>query len=182
MVVSSKIMRRYPFVLATLLLSVMYFTLGASFDLDLFEILIDFLYRHEYVEADEVIFFIVLAFIGLAIDQTRRVRRQRALNAVHKGRIQAVRSTMTTVHDIVNNALNNLQIIRLEAESSQALSVQTLETFDDLIADTASQLREISELETFAERTLAPGLTRLVVDEQDDGQPHPQVLSSETAS
>ena len=156
-----KKLRRYPIGVRAICSGVLFFTFRAYFDLDLFETLIDGLSRIEHVEADEILFFIILAFVGLALDQTRNVGRQRAKNTLHKSRIQAVRSTMTAVHDIVNNALNNLLLIRLEAEKSQALSPDTLALFENLIEDTAVKLREIDELETLAERTLAPGLVRL---------------------
>ncbi len=158
-----KTLRRYPLVVGAIGSGVVFFTFRAYFDLDLFETLIDGLSRIEHVEADEVFFFIIVAIIGLALDQTRNVGRQRAKNSLHTSRIQAVRSTMAAVHDIVNNALNNLLLIRLEAEKSQALSPETLALFENLIEDTAVKLREIDELETLAERTLAPGLVRLEV-------------------
>lgn len=158
-----KTLRRYPLALAVLFSAVIFGVLRIYWNIDLFENLLDRLARNEHLEADEVVFFAIVSVLALAADQTRNVRRIREKNTLHKGRLQAVRSTMTSVHDIVNNALNNLVLIRLEAEKTQALSPQTLAEFERLIEDTAAQLREIDGLEALTERTLAPGLSRLEV-------------------
>lgn len=162
--------------IAAIVLGAVFFTFRAYFNFDLFKALLARLAMIENVRADEIFFFWVVVFIGLAFDQTRNVRRQRAKNALNKGRIQAVRSTMATVHDIVNNALNNLLLIRLEAEKGQALSPKTIALLESLIDETAVKLREISELEIIAERTLAPGLSSLELDLGAD-KPHASTTS-----
>jgi len=158
-----KTIRHYPLAIMVLFLALGYALLRLYLNIDLFENLLDLLTRNEHLEADEVVFFAIVSVLALAADQTRNVRRIREKNTLHKGRVQAVRSTMAAVHDIVNNALNNLVLIRLEAEKNQALSPQTLALFEGLIEDTAAKLREIDELETLSERTLAPGISRLKV-------------------
>jgi hypothetical protein len=62
---------------------------------------------------------------------------------------------MTTVHDIVNNLLNSLQLIRLEAEGR--LPAEMLTQFDGLIAEAASKLRLLSDLETVNEKGMEIG-------------------------
>ena len=162
----SKMMKRYPLVLIVTLAVIAYGVMRLYLNVDVFESLRGFLVRHERTEIYAMIVFSLMAALALAVDQTRNVRRQRIKNALHKGRISAVRSTMATVHDIVNNALNNLLLIRFEAEKSKALSPETLSLFEDLIEDTALQLREIDALEMLSERTLAPGLVRLELDRE----------------
>ena len=45
---------------------------------------------------------------------------------------------MTSVQDLVNNFLNNLQLVRMDAEGR--LPPESLELFDDLIQDTSAKI------------------------------------------
>ena len=70
-------------------------------------------------------------------------------------RLKTFRATMTTVHDIVNNFLANMQLIRLEAEGR--LSDETLTLFDRLIQDTATELKVLGDLQTIREKEMVIG-------------------------
>jgi hypothetical protein len=62
---------------------------------------------------------------------------------------------MTTVHDIVNNFLGSMQLIRMEAEGR--LSEETLTLFDQLILETASDLKVLGNLEVVRETAMVVG-------------------------
>lgn len=177
-------MRRYRFVLLAAFAAATFAVFDQVLGVNLFVRSVHLIGNSDHLVFDEVVFFMVLGVASLAVDQTRNARRHRERNALHKSRIQTVRATMTSVHDVVNNALNNLVLIRLEAEKSQALSPDTLAQFDHLIEDTAAKLREIDALEVVAERTLAPGFSRLEIAPQGlrksvraNGGDQPNVLS-----
>ena len=102
--------------------------------------------------------------LAVAIDQARAAARHRRQRRLVQDRLHMVQVTMTTVHDIVNNALNNLIFIHIEAEKSRALSTETLATFENLITDTAEKLRDINELEVLAERDLGENIRSLTLD------------------
>jgi PAS domain S-box-containing protein len=70
-------------------------------------------------------------------------------------RLKIFRATMTTVHDIVNNFLASMQLIRLEAEGR--LSDETLTLFDRLIQETATELKTLGDLQTIREKDMAMG-------------------------
>ena len=74
---------------------------------------------------------------------------------VEAQRLRVFRATMTTVHDLVNNFLANMQLIRLEAE--ERLPQETLDLFDRLIDDNAAELRLLGELEVVREKEMAVG-------------------------
>jgi hypothetical protein len=63
--------------------------------------------------------------------------------------------TMRTVQDIVNNALNQLQLVRLEAEPHVSQDVLTV--FDKTIQGTAAKLTELGDLETYVETQMGAG-------------------------
>lgn len=161
MPVDAKIMKRFPISLLLMVLATLFSALGPMAQASLFESSIQALSRIEMFKTDEILLLAIVLLMGVSIDQTRNYMRQRRKRAADKDRIQAVRCTMATVHDVVNNALNNLVLIRLEAEKSQALCPDTLISFDNLIGDTAAKLRQIDELETIAERTLGAGMKTL---------------------
>lgn len=156
-----KIIRHYPLIWITALIGAVFFTLRIYLGIDLFAELLESLSGSRYLEADEFFILAVLGAMAWAVDQTRNVRRQRSKSALRAGRIQAMHSTMATVHDIVNNALNNLLLIQLEAERGEPLKPETLALFEKLISDTAERLREIDALESLAERSLGNRLVSL---------------------
>jgi HAMP domain-containing protein len=74
---------------------------------------------------------------------------------VEAQRLRVFRATMTTVHDLVNNFLSNMQLIRFEAENR--LPQETLDLFDQLIQDNAAELRLLGELQVVREKEMAVG-------------------------
>jgi hypothetical protein len=67
--------------------------------------------------------------------------------------LRVLRVTMLTVQDIVNNNLNQLQVLRLEAEGH--VPEETLTLFDDALRDTAARLSALANMEIFAEKPMA---------------------------
>jgi hypothetical protein len=63
--------------------------------------------------------------------------------------------TIRTVQDIVNNSLNQLQLLRMEADGH--VSEETLTIFDATIQDTAAQWNALERMEWFAEKPMAIG-------------------------
>lgn len=76
---------------------------------------------------------------------------------VQEERIRVLRATVRTVHDLVNNFLNNLQLFLLEAEESRAIAPQSLDTIRRQIQLTAARLRELGETEDVSFVTMAGG-------------------------
>ena len=94
---------------------------------------------------------------------------------VEAQRLRVFRATMTTVHDLVNNFLASMQLIRLEAE--EVLPQETLELFDRLIDDTATELRLLGDLQVVREKEMAVGLG--IAYREDDTPLEPSSISTE---
>jgi diguanylate cyclase (GGDEF)-like protein len=70
-------------------------------------------------------------------------------------RLRVVQVTMRTVQDIVNNCLNQLQLLRLAAES--LVPDESLILFDEAIRNASEKLRALGNMEVFAEKLMAAG-------------------------
>jgi hypothetical protein len=105
-------------------------------------------------EAGEVAVGFLLVLPALLVD--RLVSRHRGHEAqLEAERLRVVHVTMRTVQDIVNNALNHLQLVRLDAEGH--VSQDVLALFDETIHETAAKLRELGDLETYVETHMGAG-------------------------
>ena len=85
-------------------------------------------------------------------DFTERRKLQAGLEAE---RLRVVQVTMRTVHDIVNNCLNQLQLLRLDAEGKVPL--EPLVLFDQAIKETSMKLNAMGDLQVDAETQMAIG-------------------------
>jgi|GEM_PF-3216005 len=146
--------RRYPVFIAVLTLCALYLISDSFANFQVFNGVLELLSEFEMAKAHEIILLALVLILGVAIDQTRNAVRYRSQRQLDGARLQVVKTTMATVQDIVNNALNNLVFIHIEAEKSQALSQESLQAFEHIISETAEKLRDINELEIVEERNL----------------------------
>ena len=128
------------------------------FDIDLFEKILGFFKSVELYELDEIFLLIFLISIGVAIDLCQIKRKKKQRQEIEKQRLLVLKSTMTTVHNIVNNFLNSLQLFRMEAEKTQALEQGTLKLFDSLIRDTSDKLKALGDLDVIPEKHIGGGI------------------------
>ena len=98
-----------------------------------------------------------LRILGVNINISNRKSLEEQLLEAHRqaDRLRVLQATMRTVQDIVNNNLNQLQLLRLEAEGR--VPNDTLTLFDDTIHDTATQLTALGNMETFVEKPMVSG-------------------------
>jgi hypothetical protein len=106
-------------------------------------------------ESDIIAMAFLLLIPAFLLD--RIVTHQRAHEAqLLAEQLRVLRVTMRTVQDIVNNNLNQLQLLRMEADGH--VPDETLRLFDESIQDTATQLTTLATMEVFAEKRMASGL------------------------
>jgi len=155
--------RRHPLLLVTLVLAGLYLTADMYMSVDMLDWVMRALSIFDNLKAHEIIQLALFIVLAAAIDQYRNAVRSRFERQLDRDRVRVVQSTMSTVQDIVNNALNNLVFIQIEAEKSAALSRETLQTFDTIITGTAEKLKDIRELEHVSERALGSDIHSLKV-------------------
>ena len=102
--------------------------------------------------ADEVRMLTTAAAQVAPIVSDARIQYEAHLQAE---RLRVVRMTMRTVHDIVNNCLNQLQLLRFEAEGH--VPADTLVVFDQAISVAAAELKSLGDAEAFTEKQMEIG-------------------------
>jgi hypothetical protein len=70
-------------------------------------------------------------------------------------RMRVFRATMRTVHDIFNNGLNRLQLVRYEAEGR--IPHESIEAFDRTVREMTTNLKALEALEVVVETQMALG-------------------------
>jgi hypothetical protein len=139
-----------------LLLAIVLLVITYTFQPDAYEHLASRIHELEDFEADEVVLAIAIVIVGMFID-TLRMRRRKHIE-IDRERMQVFRATMSTVHDLVNNALNSMQLLRFEADESKTLSPESLALFDSIVQTTAQQLTLLGSVEEIVLHKRAGGL------------------------
>jgi hypothetical protein len=149
------LLRRFPYTSTVLPLALMVLMAAVVWDLSDFDLPgVESIGIHRS-EIDAVVIVLLLVIPAFFIDRT--VTRQRAHEALLMDeRLRVLHVTMRTVQDIVNNFLNGLQLLRVEAEG--CVPSETLTLFDDSIKETAARLTALGDMEVFAEKPMAMGL------------------------
>ena len=88
--------------------------------------------------------------------QLRRDLERRHALQLKAEQLRVVQVTMRTVQDIVNNCLNQLLLLRLDAEAH--VSPESIKLFDQSIQDAAAQLKALADLEAYTEKQMEMGV------------------------
>ncbi len=150
-------------------------------DIDVFEKLIKLLNTVEAYEIDE---FLILAFLilgGLVHDLLRNHRNTLHHMKIQEQRLRVLKVTMNTVHHIVNNALNNLQIIKMQIEDSQSHTVKSAELMDRIIHETAEKLRLLGKLNDTPEIQVTTGIVEIDYGQKSEAQETNSLTGSNSA-
>jgi len=160
--------KNFRFTTIGLVVSLFFLIVSHLHDLDLFEQIVALLHSFEAYDVDELLIASFVISVGLLIDYNReRSRKEHELE--HK-RLKALKATMSTVHHIVNNFLNNTHLFIFEARENR-LTPESIDTLEKLIHETAGELRELGEVESVREIEVINGITGI---DYKKGQPEPK--------
>lgn len=146
---------RFPFTFAAATFAIMVITAAVVGDINRIWMPVEFLGPIEHSEMAEVLTSLLLVVLAVLVDGVvdRRMNEEKRQQAE---RLRVARVTIRTVQDIVNNGLNQLLLVRFEAEGH--VSAATLATFDEAIHDTATRLTALGELPEYREYQMANGV------------------------
>jgi hypothetical protein len=157
-------LRRLPFTFASVGFAVIVVAAALIGHVNLIEIPMWAISRIERSEVDDIVTAWMLVVVALVVDTVRNRRRdereaQRQIGERTAERqaeqLRVVHVTMRTVQDVVNNCLNQIQLLRLDAEGH--VPEESLRLFDEAIQDTTTKLKELGNLEAFVEKQMAIG-------------------------
>lgn len=147
---------RFPFTSVAVVLALTVLSAALIGDVNLIGTTFGLLDRIEQHEIDDIVTALFLVMAAFVVDQVVAARRTRHEIGEQTERLRVVKVTMRTVQDIVNNCLNQLQLVRLEAEGH--VSHEELALFDESILDTTVKLKALGNLETYTESQMAVGV------------------------
>ena len=146
---------QFPFTAIAVVLAILVLLAALIGHVNLIQWPAAFLDRMERQEIDDVVTVFLLVIAAFVVDHVLAVRRTQHEIRLQAERLRIVKVTMRTVQDIVNNCLNELQLVRLEAEGHG--SQESLALFDEAIHETSAKLRTLGDLEAYAENQMAAG-------------------------
>jgi hypothetical protein len=146
---------RFPFTYAAVFFAVMVVSAALIGDVNLIEMPIAAMNRIEKHEVDDIFTVLMLVIVAQVVDNIRASGRERRKAQLHEEQLRVVHVTMRTVQDIVNNGLNQLQLLRVEAEG--LVLEESLALFDQTIQQTSAKLKALGDLEVFVEKQMAVG-------------------------
>lgn len=146
---------RFPLTFGALTLSAAVLAAALVGHINLIELPVSFIARIEQDEIDEIVSALVLVGAAFLCDQALLTRQARAKARLDAERLRVVMVTVRTVQDIVNNGLNQLQLLRFDAEGH--VPAESLALFDDAIRETVTRLTELGDLEVYVETQMEVG-------------------------
>lgn len=87
-----------------------------------------------------------------------------------KEQLAAMRSTMSTVNDVVRNFLNNVEYFRLQLEEPDVDKPALMTEYEAAMNDTLDKLTVLSRAQTFREREVARGIMGIDIASLRDEQ------------
>jgi hypothetical protein len=149
------VLREIRFTVVGVVLSVGLVLTSVLTHIDLVKLNLKFLENIERHHWDNMLIGVTFILVGLTIDRvlSRQKRRKRQQDEIEALRLRTLKATMRTVHDIVNNFLNNLMLFEIPAKDDGSF-----ETMEELIQHTSQQLRSLGDVESVVEQSLAVGI------------------------
>ena len=123
---------------------------GFIIEIDLFEIVVEFLESLEHLEVDELIIPIFIVFVFAFMDQIRR----RKLQEMEYERVKIYKAMLSSTHHILNNFLNQMQLFKLTAEGTPGFDSEILSLYDGVIKDASTQIDALGSITNIDEASI----------------------------
>ena len=147
-------MSSYRWTVIGLLIAGLVFMLTAGLNFALFETLIVFLRRYEHLEVDGLVIslLVLLAFVVADVVGWYKARE------LEKGKVKVHRAMIFAMHHILNNFLHQMQIFRMTASDTPEFDQELLSLYDQIIDETSSKIKSLSDIEKVDEATINDSL------------------------
>lgn len=106
-------------------------------------------------EIDEAVLVAIFAMIGMSIDYVRFRRHEE----IRRHRVESLRLTMTTMNDVVNNMLSNMQFIHFRASRGDHLNDNEIKLLETEIENVSNVMKKLNQLENLDGRDFGQGIS-----------------------
>jgi len=160
-----KSIRPFQFTIVAAIVIVSLIGLDQIIGSDFFASMVNLIERMLSVETDHIIIPAALILVAIIADLSSQSRRRKTAKAdsllqqqkeIADQRLKVLKATMLTVHDIVGNMQQGLQLFRVQYEDTWP--EEEVKLFDKLIFDTAARLKQLGDLESTPEIEMAAGI------------------------
>lgn len=93
-------------------------------------------------------------------------RHVNVIVGIEEEKLKTLQATMRSVQDIVGNALNHLELVRIQAEEFGTLPQQSIDEIDQIIDETSNKLSKLANMKRIRKRSLSSGVE--VMDAEDE--------------
>ncbi|MCG8336924.1 MAG: hypothetical protein MJE63_20650 [Proteobacteria bacterium] len=163
-----KSIKDYKFTTVLLVISIVILFLTLSGRIEVFEYIVEFFEMLEAYEVDEWFLVTFLLALGLAIDFRLILLKRRTTSIIKDKEIAVLKATMNNVLDIVNNYLNQIQLLGIEAEENGKVSKQNIQLIETLTFETSKRLKKLANLEEIVIDKTISGLPLLSIDKDNE--------------
>lgn len=143
-------MKKFLILIIGLVLGVILYVLAHTFDIDLFEILIEKIYEMESIELDELILSILVVILFASINILLIAYN----NKNQKEKYQIYQAMLHSSHHILNNFLNKALIVKFEAENAVGFDKNVLKIYDDIVDEATSLIKSLESVDSIDEDTI----------------------------
>jgi hypothetical protein len=140
----------YTFTLIGVTAAVLLFIVTVVFDLDIFDACVRFLLHLEEYNIDELIIPVLIVFVFCFVDLLRKYQSVK----IQYEKCMIFHSTVTAMHHILNNFLNQMQLFKIEASENKAFDKEILELYDEVIHEASEQIQRLSEIKVPTEELI----------------------------
>ncbi|MEM7738036.1 MAG: hypothetical protein AAF267_19845 [Deinococcota bacterium] len=143
-------MKQYKLTFVGIIVSFGLWLTTALLDLDLFEQVVEFLESLEAFEVDEFIIPSMIFFLCLSLNITQLYRKQ----GMRIGSLKIYKAMLTSTHHILNNFLNQMQLFKMTAESTEGFPEEVLQLYDEIMDEALAQIDQLGNVTSIDEKTI----------------------------
>lgn len=148
-------MKKYTISILGIVIALTFYLLTITFDLEAFENFIEIMKGFEDIELDEIIIPIIILFVFIFINVSASNKNKK----IEIEKIKIYKAMMSSTHHIMNNFLNQIQLIKMEAESTPHFDKEILELYNKTVSEATTQINSLSSITNIDEETIRRSVT-----------------------
>ncbi len=162
------IIKDYKFTAVLFVISISILFLTLTDRIEVFEYIVVFFEVLEAYEIDEFFLVVFLLSLGLVIDFRLILLKRKTISIIKDKEIAVLKATMNNVLDIVNNYLNQIQLLSIEAEESGKVSKKNIKLIETLTFETSERLKKLANLQEIVIDKTISGVPLLSIEKEKE--------------